>query len=132
MRYEQTILYVGIDIGSTTTKIVAVDAKDGTVLYSDYRRHHADQAASVSKAVWKLSGRFPGARLQPVLTGSGAKQLADALGLPFTQEVVANALGKGQPQRIPLPRRLWQTRWRCARCMCGLAPPLNWAGKTPK
>ena len=92
MRYEQTILYVGIDIGSTTTKIVAVDAKDGTVLYSDYRRHHADQAASVSKAVWKLSGRFPGARLQPVLTGSGAKQLADALGLPFTQEVVANAL----------------------------------------
>ena len=32
MRYEQTILYVGIDIGSTTTKIVAVDAKDGTVL----------------------------------------------------------------------------------------------------
>lgn len=44
---EQNIL-VGIDVGSTTTKIVAVDANDRhQLLFSDYARHHANQIASV-------------------------------------------------------------------------------------
>lgn len=48
-------LLVGIDVGSTTTKIVAVDPEQGTILYSNYRRHHAKQLKSVVRAVEELS-----------------------------------------------------------------------------
>ena len=36
-------LLVGIDVGSTTTKIVAIDAKSRDIVFSDYRRHNAAQ-----------------------------------------------------------------------------------------
>ena len=32
-------LLIGIDVGSTTTKITVLDAGTETLLYSDYRRH---------------------------------------------------------------------------------------------
>ena len=52
---EQNIL-VGIDVGSTTTKIVAVDANDRhQLLFSDYARHHANQIASVIRSIKKQS-----------------------------------------------------------------------------
>ena len=37
------LLHVGIDVGSTTTKLVALDSKSKTVIFSDYRRHNALQ-----------------------------------------------------------------------------------------
>lgn len=37
------VLLAGIDVGSTTTKIAAVNPENGEVVYSDYRRHHANQ-----------------------------------------------------------------------------------------
>ena len=92
MSKERTILQVGIDVGSTTTKIAALDVKSRRVIYSDYQRHHADQVKSVSDALWKLYGRFPDAQFHLALTGSGAKRLGDALGVPYVQEVVANSI----------------------------------------
>ena len=40
----------------------------------------------------ELAHRFPDARFRPVMTGSGAKKLAEELELPFVQEVVANSI----------------------------------------
>ena len=82
MSRERQTLYVGIDIGSTTTKIAALDISAGRVLYADYQRHHADQVKSVSDALWKLYGRFSDALFYLAMTGSGAKRLADVLGVP--------------------------------------------------
>ncbi len=53
-------LAVGIDIGSTTTKVVVLDPSKGDILYSDYRRHHADQVKSVEHVMEQLEQRFPG------------------------------------------------------------------------
>ena len=92
MSKERTILHVGIDVGSTTTKIAALDIKTRRVVYSDYQRHHADQVKSVSDALWKLYGSFPEGQFHLALTGSGAKRLGDALGIPYVQEVVANSI----------------------------------------
>ena len=92
MNRENNILQVGIDVGSTTTKIVALDEKTRRVVYSDYQRHHADQVKSVSDALRSLCERQPEAQVHLALTGSGAKRLADALGLPYIQEVVANSI----------------------------------------
>ena len=92
MKREKEILQAGIDVGSTTTKIVVLDPYSRKVLYSDYQRHHADQVKSVSDALLKMQKNFPGAKVQLVLTGSGAKPLSEALGMSYIQEVVANSV----------------------------------------
>ena len=85
-------LLVGVDVGSTTTKIVAVDPENSAVLYSDYRRHHAKQMHSVVQAVEGLAQRFPDIPVRIALTGSGAKPTAEKINAPFIQEVAANAV----------------------------------------
>ena len=72
MKKDKEILHVGIDVGSTTTKIVVMDPETRNILYSDYRRHHADQVKSVADALLNMQDSFPGAKIRLVLTGSGA------------------------------------------------------------
>lgn len=85
-------LLVGVDVGSTTTKIVAVDALSRDIVFSDYRRHNAAQVQSVYHAVNQLIEHFPEAQVRLVLTGSGAKLIAESLDVPYIQEVVANSV----------------------------------------
>ena len=89
---NREILLTGIDIGSTTTKIAAVAADTGEIVYSDYRRHNAAQQQSVAEVLKALAAEYPGAVLSLCLTGSGSKPIAENLGVPFIQEVVANSL----------------------------------------
>ena len=85
-------LLVGIDIGSTTTKVAAVAPESGEILYSDYKRHNAKQTESVQKALQALALHFPETQIRLCLTGSGSKLLAESLGFSFTQEVVSNSI----------------------------------------
>ena len=89
---NDTQLFVGIDVGSTTTKIVAINPKKHEILLSDYKRHNAAQAQSVQDALAFFEDKFPNARIRLALTGSGAKHLAEALGCCYIQEVVANSI----------------------------------------
>ena len=86
------ILLTGIDVGSTTTKIAAINPENGKVVYSDYRRHQAAQVHSVYDALRRLEKAFPHTKIRLVLTGSGAKLLSERLHVPFIQEVVANSM----------------------------------------
>ena len=94
---------VGIDVGSTTTKICALDAHSRNLLHTSYERHGARQAESVRAALNSLARLFPRASIRLALTGSGAAPIADKLGVPFVQEVVANA--GALHARNPRPRR---------------------------
>ncbi len=85
-------LLVGIDIGSTTTKIFVWDREKKECLFSDYRRHHANQKKSVLLALREFNEKFALRECRIALTGSGSKPLAKKLGLPFVQEVVANSI----------------------------------------
>ena len=85
-------LLIGMDVGSTTTKIAVLDAETETLLYADYRRHHANQPASVLFAVQQAAERFPDAAARLILTGSGAKPIAEAVDTLYIQEVVANSI----------------------------------------
>ena len=58
---EKKLLHVGIDIGSTTTKIAAVD-ETGAVAYSDYQRHGAQQVKSVRRLLKQLLSQLPDIR----------------------------------------------------------------------
>ncbi len=82
---------LGIDVGSTTVKLVVYDPESGERLYSVYRRHHASQVKTAGELLKEASALFPGCRFRAAVCGSGVKPVAERLGLPFIQEVVANA-----------------------------------------
>lgn len=84
-------ILAGIDVGSTTTKIVAWDDAEKRS-FSSYERHHADQLQSIIDRLNEFYDRFPGCRVRLCLTGSGASTAAELLGIPFVQEVTANAI----------------------------------------
>ena len=89
---KRDFLRVGIDVGSTTTKIVVLD-DENRILLSNYQRHHANQALSVYQTLDYFEKELEGKQLKVALTGSGAKTLSERLELSYVQEVVANAVG---------------------------------------
>ena len=100
-------LRVGLDIGSTTVKAVVLDQTDSldAVLFSDYRRHHANVRATVAGLLEdihkELEARGRGDELiRLAITGSGGLALADNLHVPFVQEVIAEtrAIDEEYPQ----------------------------------
>lgn len=91
---------LGIDIGSTTTKIVLIDQQTEEKKYTIYRRHNAAQLKSVYNILNELKEKGYD-QLSIVLTGSGAKPIAQLLSVPYIQEVVANSIAlKKQYQSV--------------------------------
>lgn len=93
--FDETLL-VGIDVGSTTGKLVVYDPSQKQVLMRRYVRHHARQVECVAELLSEAKARFSEHPLRGALCGSGGAALAEALGLPYVQEVVANALAVGE------------------------------------
>ncbi|MDR0949045.1 MAG: 2-hydroxyglutaryl-CoA dehydratase, partial [Lachnospiraceae bacterium] len=82
--------HLGIDIGSTTIKIAVIeDAK--TILFSEYERHYANIRAALSTLLQKSYEKLGNISVTPMITGSGGLTLANHLGIPFNQEVIAVA-----------------------------------------
>ena len=86
---------MGIDVGSTTVKVVALD-DDGTFLFSAYERHRADIRNTiitvVSRAFDELEKKLPQGdkrQISAKVTGSGGLSVSQWLNIPFIQEVVA-------------------------------------------
>ena len=84
--------HLGIDVGSTTAKAVVFDPLAQRVLFSRYVRHNAHQVETVATLLRTVAKEFPECSFRLVACGSGGTTIADALGVPFVQEVVANSL----------------------------------------
>ena len=82
-----TQLSLGLDVGSTTVK--AVVRGGGDILFSDYRRHHADVRGELRQLLSDVARTFPTQTMTVGVTGSGGLQVADAMGVDFYQEVIA-------------------------------------------
>jgi len=80
----------GIDIGSTTVKLVILNEKD-ELLFGDYRRHHANTQATLAELLMAARSSLGDLTLKVKITGSGAINLSRVLGIDFVQEVVAVA-----------------------------------------
>ena len=95
----QNILHVGLDVGSTTVKIVVMNEKQETI-YKDYRRHFSDTKNTVCNVLEELNEKYPDSQFTLALTGSGAMSAAKFLGVNFIQEVVSckRAVEKYIPQ----------------------------------
>ena len=84
----ENILHVGLDVGSTTVKIVVMDNNKNTI-YEDYQRHFSDTKNTVCSVLESLLLKFPSNVFTLSLTGSGAMSAAKFLGVDFIQEVVS-------------------------------------------
>ena len=79
---------LGIDIGSTTAKVVAVNELN-EILYSKYVRHHARVKEAMLTCLEELE-KVVGNRVVSVrMTGSIGMGVAEKSVIPFVQEVVA-------------------------------------------
>ena len=82
---------LGIDVGSTTVKLVMLDMHDA-IVYQKYERHMSSVFEKVKELLKELAaekGNFP---VQVVITGSGGLALSEKIGAKFEQEVVTCSL----------------------------------------
>ena len=96
---EQKEYRAGIDIGSTTVKLVIVDSEK-KILFGEYRRHCAHTQETLAELLREAGERLGDISLRVKITGSGSINLGKALGIGFVQEVVAvaSALQAAAPQ----------------------------------
>ncbi|WP_105617654.1 2-hydroxyacyl-CoA dehydratase [Vallitalea okinawensis] len=85
------VLHVGIDVGSTTVKIVVVDFKN-QLRYHQYKRHLSDIRGSVIQLIKGAISEVYGKRITVKVSGSAGLAVAKWLQVPFIQEVMACSL----------------------------------------
>lgn len=78
---------VGIDIGSTTVKVVVV--RDGDIIFHRYERHLSRVRPKTLELIRLAKDRLTGEPFTVALSGSAGLGLAKAAGLEFIQEVFA-------------------------------------------
>ncbi len=93
------IYRAGIDIGSTTVKLVVLD-ENSNIIYGSYNRHNANTQAILNMLLRDAKEKIGDCQLKLCITGSGSINLGKALGISFVQEVVAvaSALKFSAPQ----------------------------------
>ncbi len=80
---------VGLDIGSTTAKLIAVDGD--RILYECYERHFSQVRQKALELLDRIRDLTGGKPLKIAISGSAGMGLAKAAQLPFVQEVFATA-----------------------------------------
>ena len=80
---------VGLDIGSTTAKMVVLDKDGTTVLFSGYKRHQAKIQECLLGFLYQIKEQLGDIPLSFHITGSVGMGISEKCSLPFVQEVVA-------------------------------------------
>ena len=94
----QSLTY-GVDVGSTTIKLVVVDPTTKKILWSKYQRHETKQPEVVKQLLLEATTFFPDVTDENIsifITGSGASPIAPHIGARFVQEVNAVTLAVEQ------------------------------------
>lgn len=81
-------LWGGLDIGSTTVKMVIVDDQLN-IVFSQYLRHGSEIKKTVEEVLKEAKQKINGSAIKLQIAGSGGLLLADQLDVAFIQEVIA-------------------------------------------
>src|SRR6476620_3446075 len=87
-------IFVGMDVGSTTVKAVAIDPATEQMIWSDYQRHETKQPEKTLEFLCRLEAdlKICGENCRMFITGSGGSNMASLIGAKFVQEVTAVSL----------------------------------------
>ena len=85
-----SVFNVGIDIGSTTIKVVVLD-QEKKIVYKKYARHFSEISTALHENLSALQRIVGEERFSFAMTGSAGMGIAQRIGLPFVQEVIACA-----------------------------------------
>lgn len=80
---------IGIDIGSTTLKIIVLD-DGGNVVYRSYNRHKADITTIFRQELENVARSCGISKAKFTITGSAGMGVAERTQIPFAQEVIAS------------------------------------------
>ncbi len=80
---------LGIDIGSTTIKVIIIDNND-EILYSEYKRHNANIIDTLTEILNRVTEKLGDINVCCVITGSVGMGYAENLDIKFVQEVIAS------------------------------------------
>ena len=83
-------LRIGIDIGSTTVKVVVLDEQN-KLLFRSYERHYSKTRERACETLHSIQEMLQGKQVKLVITGSAGLGVANASGIDFVQEVYATA-----------------------------------------
>ncbi|QNO13991.1 2-hydroxyacyl-CoA dehydratase [Alkalicella caledoniensis] len=81
-------VHVGIDVGSTTVKVVVLN-QYFKVISGKYQRHLSDIKKTVTELLREAYGQFSNYDITIAITGSGGISIAQNLAVSFVQEVIA-------------------------------------------
>lgn len=79
---------MGIDVGSTTVKIVVLD-NDHNIVHKSYRRHQASIQQTLVEELRGVKKMYADASFYINITGSAGMGIGERANIPFVQEVVA-------------------------------------------
>ena len=81
---------IGIDIGSTTVKVVVLD-ENNNLLFRSYERHFSKVRERTCETLRTIADQYSGEKVKMVITGSAGLGVSKASGIDFVQEVYATA-----------------------------------------
>lgn len=84
------IYYVGLDVGSTTVKIIVLD-ENNNLVFKRYERHFSDIRSTIRKLLFESSSILKKSSIKINVTGSGGLSVSKWLDIPFVQEVIASS-----------------------------------------
>ena len=103
-------LRVGIDIGSTTVKVVVLD-EHNKLLFRSYERHYSKTRERACQTLRSISEMLAGQQIRVTITGSAGLGVANAAGIDFVQEVYATAAARAPSEMV----RWWWLSYRLRR-----------------
>ena len=95
-------LRIGIDIGSTTVKVVVLDAQN-KLLFRSYERHYSKTRERTCETLRGLRGLLGGQQVQLLITGSAGLGVAKAAGLILSRRFTPPPPRYGSSFPVPTP-----------------------------
>ncbi|MDR0453688.1 MAG: 2-hydroxyacyl-CoA dehydratase [Deferribacteraceae bacterium] len=86
---KNSLLHTGLDVGSTTVKIIVLD-NSGAILYSSYKRHFSDVRKTMIGLIEDVCLKYLEHDFTIAVAGSGGISVSAWLGIQFVQEVIAS------------------------------------------
>jgi predicted CoA-substrate-specific enzyme activase len=85
----KNIFHLGLDVGSTTVKLVVLNNKR-EIIYSKYERHFSDIKKTVAELMEQAFEKLGNIEITAMVTGSGGISVSKSFDISFIQEVIAS------------------------------------------